>query len=103
MIGNRRAVVSLAPPDSSWMGAIADLNRQLDRFYRSMVGQGKLQEQQHGEWTAAIGLLQDEILQMRLKVSAINDALEMSLDSHVLKNKELRMLRELGGRRASDR
>lgn len=103
MIKNRRTEVSLAPPDSSWLGAIADLNKQLDRIYKAMVSHGKLQEQQHAEWSSEMGSIQDEVLQMRLKISAINDALEMSLDQHVVKNKELRMLRELGGRRASDR
>jgi len=68
-----------------------------------MVGHGKLQKQQHDEWTAEMGLLQNEVLATRLKIAAINKALENSLDSHVSKNKELRILRELGGRRSSDR
>jgi len=90
-------------PDSSGIGAIIDLNKQLDRIYKAMVGHGKLQKQQHEEWTSEMALLQNEVLATRLKIAAINKALENSLDSHATKNKELRMLRELGGRRASDK
>jgi len=100
---NRRAEVSLETPDAGGIGAITDLNKQLDRIYKAMVGHGKLQKQQHDEWTAEMGLLQNEVLATRLKIAAINKALENSLDSHVSKNKELRILRELGGRRSSDR
>lgn len=100
---NRRSEVSLAAPDLSGIGAITDLNKQLDRIYKAMVGHGKLQKQQHEEWTAEMGLLQNEILATRLKIASINKALENSLDEHVAKNREIRLLRELGGRRDGDR
>lgn len=100
---NRRAAISLASPDTSWIESITDLNKQLDRLYKAIAGQGKLQAQQHADWNAEMTLRQDEILQMRLKISSINKALEESMDANVAKNREIRILRELGGRRASDR